>query len=134
MTGLCFFLTMIKYHYNLYEDIKRQLYDWRDRQWIKDQKVVYFYPNPLRALKILLNLPKTNYQTQEDIDCYWGTGGTWGGYEPPDKIYICPDKLSMPLEEIIRHEITHLKYEKDVQGMTHQEKEAYIEAKQEEQS
>lgn len=115
---------MIKYHYNLLEDIKRQWYCWEERKWIKDQGVVYFYPNPWRTIKILLNLPKPSYQSNENIECYWATGGTWGGYQEPNKIFICPTHED--IESVIKHEITHLKCDKDVQGMTHEDKEAYV--------
>ena len=44
-------------------------------------------------------------------------------------IYLCPIKIS-DLERTVRHEITHIIYNKDVQGMTHEQKEAYIESKE----
>ena len=124
---------MIKYHYNLLEDIKRQWYCWEDRKWIKEHNIVYFYPNPLRAIVILYRLLTRSFtcQVDEDVDCYWVTGGNWGGYEEPNKIFICPVKRSPEfIKNVIRHEIIHLKCEPDVQGMTHEEKEAYVVSKQ----
>ena len=117
---------MIKYRYDLYKDIQRQLYCWQDRRWIKDQNIVYFAPNLFRAIKIWLNLPKPTYQCEDEITCYWVTGGTWGGYQLPNEIYVCPYLSPYDVEDIIKHEITHLKHESEVQDMTYQEKENYI--------
>ncbi|MDP3997765.1 MAG: hypothetical protein Q8P73_04675 [bacterium] len=105
-------------------------------RWHKQQKLAIFWPNPWQTIKIAFNWlvlkqPAIKHQFPEDIDCYWISGGVWGSYYLPNKIYICPRKATPQfLEQVIEHEITHLKYENEVKNMTHQEKEAHITAKQ----
>lgn len=124
---------MIKYHYNFLIDLKKQIEAFRDQCWFKENNVTYIPFNPWETLKLIFNRPKIDYQCKEDIDCYWVSGGNGGSYHPPDIITVCPREKSHTVEEIVKHEITHLKCHKDVQGMTHQQKETYIK-KQEEQS
>lgn len=118
---------MIRYHYNFYVDFKQQLKTLRDLRWLKENKIVVFYPNPWKTLKLIFKRPVVKYQCEEDIDCYWVSGGNGGSYYPPSEIRVCPRGMDQAfIERTVRHEITHLKYDKDVQGMSHQEKEAYI--------
>ena len=132
---------MIKYHYNLIEDIKAQLDMLRDIRGHKKRGLVLFYPNPWETLKIalkwtLFKRPVIKYQCEKNINCYFVSGGVWGSYFPStNKIHICPRKAAHEfLEDIIKHEIAHLEYDKDVQGMSHQEKEEYINSKTRKQS
>lgn len=125
---------VIKYHYNLIEDIKAHIYMWRNMKWLKENKIIIIYPSPLKTLKVALNWwilkhPKVKFQCKKDIHCYWVSAGTWGSYWPPDKIWICPIK-NPHLERTVKHEITHIIYDQDVQSMTHKQKEVYIESKE----
>ena len=108
---------MIKYHYSILEDIKaylRVVWYWR---WLRKERIQLLWPRPFK-------IPKIDYQCDKDITCYWVSGGVWGSYKLPDKIYVCPRGDT---ERIIKHEIAHLEHEHEVQGMTHSEKEEYIE-------
>jgi hypothetical protein len=68
--------------------------------------------------------------TENKIFCYWISSGTWGAYTPPNKIFICPWEINKAggLKRVIEHELTHLKYEKDVRQkkLSHEEKEEFI--------
>ena len=121
---------MITYHYNLWEDFKAQALAMRELAWLKEHRIKVFYFNPWETIKLIVKQPKIYVDCREDVKCYWVSGGTWGSYYPPDKIKICPRQASIPfLEDAIRHEITHIKQEPFVQGMTHEEKETYIQSK-----
>jgi hypothetical protein len=77
-----------------------------------------------------IHLPQI--ETPFDITCYLMSSGNWGSYQLPNIVQFCPlemDDLSMTTEELLEHEITHLIHEKDVQDMTHKEKEDFIEDK-----
>jgi len=117
---------MIRYKYNLIVDIQKQVEALRIRRWLRENNVTYIPPNPWETLKLICNRPKIDYQCEDDIDCYWISGGNGGSYYLPNRITVCPREKSHTVEEIIKHEITHLKHESEVQDMTHQEKEAYI--------
>ena len=121
---------MIKYKYNLIVDIQRQIEALHLRRWFKENNVTYIPPNLWETLKLIFNRPKVDYQCEENITCYWISGGNGGSYHPPDIITVCPRQKSYTAEEILKHEIAHLKYHKDVQGMTQKDKEAYINSKQ----
>jgi hypothetical protein len=120
---------MITYKYNLLKDLQIQLevlLHWRE---LKKFNVPVYYPNPWETLKLIFIRPKIDYQCDKDITCYWKSAGTGGSYFPPDEIYVCPREKSYTVEEIVKHEIIHLEHEHEVQNMTHEEKEAYIESK-----
>jgi hypothetical protein len=125
---------MIKYHYNFLIDLKQQLQCWHERQWLKEHNIVVFPFNLWETIKLFFKRPQIDLPRNEDIDCYWVSGGNWGSYDLPNKIYICPRQItSKRIKEIIKHEITHLKCEEIVQqkNMTHTEKEAYVISKEE---
>lgn len=96
--------------------------------WLKEKKLKIFYPNPIKMIYLWFNLPKVDIQSDEDITCYWVHSGTWGAYTPPNKIFVCPWDIDSAggFERLIKHEINHLKFEKDVHDMSHEEKESYI--------
>ncbi|MFA6396848.1 MAG: hypothetical protein WCW84_12860 [Sulfurimonas sp.] len=100
---------------------------WRE---LKKFNVPVYYPNPWETLKLIFIRPKIDYQCDKDITCYWKSAGTGGSYFPPDEIYVCPREKSYTVEEIVKHEIIHLEHEHEVQGMTHEEKEAYVISKE----
>lgn len=128
------YIAMIKYHYNLIEDIKTHVGIWRDMKWLKENKIVIIRPSVFKTISVAFNWwvlkrPKVRFQCEKNIHCYWVSAGNWGSYYPPDKIHICPIKIP-DLERTVQHEITHIIYNEDVQGMTHEQKEAYIESKE----
>jgi len=75
---------MIKYHYNFFVDIKTQIEILRELKWLKENNVVFFYSSPWEILKLIFKRPKINYQCEENITCYWVSGGNWGSYYPPN--------------------------------------------------
>ena len=107
---------------------------WQEIKWLKKNKIVIIYPNPLKTIKVafnwwILKRPKIYVQCDKDVHCYWISAGNWGSYWPPNKIRVCPIKTPH-LERTVKHEITHILYNDDVQDMTHEQKEAYIESKE----
>ncbi|HBE89958.1 MAG: hypothetical protein A3E37_05390 [Candidatus Andersenbacteria bacterium RIFCSPHIGHO2_12_FULL_46_9] len=121
---------MIKYRYNLIKDLKNHIDVLMSLRELKKLPVTIHYPNPWETLKLIFIRPKIDYQCDKDITCYWKSAGTGGSYFPPDEIYVCPRETSYTVEEIVKHEIIHLEHEHEVQGMTHEEKEAYIISKE----
>lgn len=125
---------MIQYHYNIIEDIKAHFSMWQKRKWLKENDIVIIRPNIFNTVSVafswwILKRPKVSFQCDKNVHCYWVSAGNWGSYYPPDKIHICP--INIPnLERTIKHEITHILYDQDVQDMTHQEKEAYVISKE----
>ncbi len=101
----------------------------RNAHWLEEKKIVAFKPCIFKMIKFWFNLPTgPKIETDFPVTCYWLSSGTWGSYTPPDKIFICTRGLKN-IEEVIQHEITHLKYNMDVRGMSHEEKEKYINEK-----
>ena len=125
---------MITYRYSIYEDVKIFLHNKKNEGFIKNHGLYYIRWSLGAYLKLLyhhffkrLELP--NIDIDKDIVCYIVSSGTWGAYELPNKIYLCPidmQHLPMSVEELIKHEIAHLKYEKLVKDKTHEEKEKFI--------
>lgn len=102
-----------------------------DEEWCKAHKIVYFKPSValkkwLKKWLKTVKLPKI--ETTPDIICYWREFGTWGMYHPDDNsISICPYRIEEAggLEEVIKHELSHLKHP-EADQMSHEEKEEYI--------
>jgi len=119
---------MIIYKYSLKEDLRWSFRTIKNLKWLKKHNLKIFYPNLFRMILLWFKKPKINFQTTKDITCYWIHAGTWGSYTPPNKIFICPWKIAQAggLQRVIEHEITHLEYEPSVKGMTHEEKEKFI--------
>lgn len=119
---------MIQYKYNLINDINHAFNTIRNFKWFKKQGLVFFWPTPFRMIRLILNRPKVSeIDIKEEIVCYWVSSGTWGSYSLPNQIYICPWQLTEDkIAEIILHEIKHLYNEDKVRGMTHEEKEKFI--------
>jgi hypothetical protein len=100
------------------------------QSWLKEKGLVFFMPSIFRMIKLWFHRPiGPEIQSDFVVTCFWISSGTWGGYRPPDKIFICPHKIPN-LEKVIRHEITHLQHDKDVLGLEHEQKEDYINAKE----
>lgn len=120
----------MKYRYSLYEDLKIFLHTRRSMDFFA-REGIYVIPWTLkRYIKFLWNF--FTYERPDidvDMTCYFVSCGTWGAYELPDKVYVCPidiEYLDITMRELIMHEIAHIKHEDAVQGMTHKEKEEYI--------
>lgn len=127
---------MIKYHYNIIEDIKAHYDFFLSYRWLKEHNIQIIYPNPLNTFKVAFNWwalksPKINFQCDKEIHCYWVSAGNGGCYWPPDKIWVCPVNNDA-IERTIKHEITHILYEEEVQvrKLSHEEKEQYIISKE----
>lgn len=117
---------MITYKYSLLEDLRWAYRTVRNRRWLKEKKIIFFFPNPSNFIKLLLHKPKQTYiDVNSKIICYWISSGTWGSYTPPNKIFICPWK-NPDLKKTIIHELKHLKYYHEVANMSHEKKEDYI--------
>ncbi|MDP1706518.1 MAG: hypothetical protein Q8L36_01735 [bacterium] len=126
---------MIVYKYDLFQDIKVILHNRRQAVWLKEKNLVVFPFNIFRSLKIIFRWflfrrpvrPVIDFH--EDVFCYWVTAGTWGAYELPNKIFICPENLTPEkLEDTIKHEIIHIFSEDEIRarGMSHEEKESLV--------
>lgn len=122
-------MNQINFKYSLVRDIIAIFDVYRQRKLIKDNKIIVFRPSFFRFLRILFFRPKINRSSDIKVNCYWVSHGTWGSYEYPDKIMIMPFDLpeDMSLEELIDHEIDHLKHP-EAEEMEHKEKEKYIES------
>lgn len=120
---------MITFKYNLFVDIYNSFITIKEYRWLKKHKLIFFLPNPFLMLKLIFNRPKPLLIDTGDMDivCYWVSSGTWGSYQPPNKIFICPWNIP-DMEEIIKHEIKHLKYEYKVKNMSHEDKEDFIDS------
>lgn len=123
---------IITYKYNLIEDLRWSFRTLKNREWLQKKGLKVFYPNIFRLVKLLVKQPKVDTQTKEDITCYWIHAGTWGSYTPPDKIFICPWQIEEVggFDKVIKHELTHLKYFKETEKMSHEAKEEFINKKQ----
>jgi len=118
---------MIKYKYNLLVDFKiigQTFYYYR---WLKSKGIKIIHPNHFRMVSLWWrlpdNLPKINLK--KDITCYIVSCGTWGAYQEPDKIFICPYGIK-DVEDVINHEIRHLEYANETRHMTHEDREKYV--------
>lgn len=125
---------MIQYHYSVIEDCKAHYEFIRNFRWLKNNNIEIIYPNPFNTLRVAfswwaLKRPKVSFQCDRNIHCYWVSAGNGGSYWPPDKIWVCPIRNNM-LDRTVKHEVTHILYDQDVQGMTHEEKEAYVISKE----
>lgn len=104
----------------------------KNKKWLQKKGLVFFMPSILRMIKLWFNLPKgpeIETESKKNITCYWISSGTWGAYRPPNKIFICPEKIPN-INKVIIHELTHLQYEKEVCNLSHEDKEKYINNKQ----
>ena len=119
---------MITYKYSLKQDLRWSYRTLKNRKWLREQNLKIFYPNICRMVFLWIKKPKTNFQIEENIICYWVHASTWGAYTPPNEIFICPWQIEQTggLERVIKHEISHLKYTEHTKKMSHQDKEQFI--------
>lgn len=121
-------MIIYKYVPNLFE------YDPESELFCKKHNIVYFKPTPQlkRWLSNWLKVTKLpTIECKPDVVCYWRSFGTWGMYHPDDfSISVCPYKIENApggLKGVIKHEIAHLLHP-EANGMSHVEKEKYIES------
>jgi hypothetical protein len=125
-------MEQIRYKYSIKWDIIWAFRTVKKLKWLSEKKLAVFKPSLTKTIWLWFHIPSgPKIETASPITCYWISSGTWGSYTPPDKIFICPRGLK-DIERVIRHEITHLTYNKDVENMSHEQKEEYINQKQEE--
>lgn len=87
--------------------------------------------NYIKFLSYLFKKEYPNVHINDKYTCYFVSCGTWGAYREPNTIFFCPiDKelMEMTQDDLIYHEMKHIKYSEHVKGMTHKEKEKYIDA------
>lgn len=126
------FLPMPKlaYRYSLKWDLVWAFRTNRNAGWLKSKKLVVFNPSLFQMIKLWFKKPiGPEIGTEFPVVCYWISSGTWGSYTPPNKIFICPRGLKN-IEKVIRHELAHIKYNDEVQKMTYEDKERYINDRQ----
>ena len=117
---------MITYKYNLLADVLWNIRMLFYVRWFEKNKLIYFKPSLRGIINLYTHRPiNPCVKTADDYICYWVSAGTWGAYDLPNKIFICPRNIPN-LEQTIRHEIAHLKYEKKLGGLSFEEKEKYI--------
>lgn len=120
---------MIEYKYSLIEDLKTAANVVWLYFWLKKNKMIFFLPTLGRFIRIRRYRPKPlQIDIAENITCYFTSSGTWGAYELPNKIFICPWE-NRDMASVIKHEITHLRHEREVRNLKHKEKEKIIESK-----
>lgn len=125
---------MITYKYSFWQDLKLFLHNRKNEKQLEENRVVFIYFSLSKYLKLLvdfhrgkIDLPRLNLR--ENIVCYIVSSGTWGAYESPNKIFICPleiDKLFCSMKELIVHEIVHLRLEKRLRGESFEERERIV--------
>lgn len=119
-------MKQIKYKYSLKWDLIWMYRNMKNMRWLTEKRIVVFKPSIFKMVKLWFNMPVgPKIETELLVTCYWLSSGTWGSYIPPDKIFICPRGLK-DVVRVINHEISHLKHDEEVQGMSHEEKENYI--------
>ena len=100
---------MITYKYSFWQDLKLFLHNRKSKKQLEKNGVVFICFSFAKYVKLLLDfyrgridLPGLNLKV--NIICYIISSGTWGAYESPNKIFICPletDKLSRSMKELI---------------------------------
>ena len=119
-------MIIYKYLENFFED------DPESEAFCKKHNIVYFKPSKKRKVwlkKWLKTAKLPRIECEPDIICYWRDFGTWGMYHSEDNsISICPYEIDKAggLEEVIKHEIAHLKHP-EADNMPHEKKEEYVE-------
>ncbi|MFH0874074.1 MAG: hypothetical protein V1846_04540 [Candidatus Komeilibacteria bacterium] len=122
---------MIAYKYSLIEDLRWSYRTLSNLKWLKQKKLVVFYPNIFRMLLLWFKRPKIELFSDRDIICYWVHCGTWGAFTPPNKIFICPWEIENAggFNKVIDHEIKHLIYYEETKHLEHEEREKIINSK-----
>lgn len=123
----------IQYRYNILIDLSNSIQTWKERDWLKKNDLAYSMPSLKTTLQLLLKRPVgIEIKTHEPIICYWVSSGTWGSYQEPNIIYICPWHIENAggLERVIRHELLHLKHHSETKDMDHDAKESFIEKRE----
>lgn len=119
----------IRYRYSLKWDLTWAYRTIKNYRWCRSKGLPIFTPSVLKMIELWICRPVgPKIETEFPVTCYWISSGTWGAYTPPDKVFICP-RNQKNIERVIKHEITHLKYNDDVKNMTHEEKEKFINSK-----
>jgi hypothetical protein len=123
----------VTFKYSLLKDFQNFFEIFGQRKWLKEQGIKFFWPSFFRLIKIIFRRPKIVFSTDIPVVCYFVSNGTWGAYEHPDRIIIMPFDLpeDMTLEELIGHEIAHLKHP-EADSLEHAEKEKYIDKQSDE--
>ncbi len=122
------FIGMITYKYSLKEDLRWAYRTVKNRKWLEEKNLKYFFPNIFRMIVLWFRKPNINFQSDQDVYCYWVHANTWGAYTPPNKIFICPWHIDEAggFERVIKHEIKHLELFDKIRDMSHEDKEKFI--------
>lgn len=125
---------MIVYKYSLVKELKMIIQNYNNKKYLINKGVVFIDFNFWKFVKLYiyfkrgkLELPAVNIS--ENVVCYIVSCGTWGAYELPNKIFICLNNLEdlqMSVDELIIHEIVHLRLENKLRGVSFEMKEKIV--------
>ncbi len=129
----------LQFKYSLKEDLRWIYKTLREFKQLEDKGLLVFFPSIQKTFSLWLKRPKTiDVEVRYPITCYWRSAGTWGGFTPPNKIYICPWKktggmyTTEELKRVIYHEIFHLYYFEETKNLSFKDREKYINLKMKE--
>ncbi|OGY84909.1 MAG: hypothetical protein A3F54_04150 [Candidatus Kerfeldbacteria bacterium RIFCSPHIGHO2_12_FULL_48_17] len=117
---------MITYQYSPTKDVTAAWQTLKNWHWLRKNRMIFFLPTPVRFFRLFFRQPRPLQITcKENIQLFWVSSGTWGSYELPNSIFICPWGIK-DMKSVITHEIAHLKHEDNAGGLSHEDKEKYI--------
>jgi hypothetical protein len=125
---------MLRYKYDFQWDLQNAKWTLAEFKWLKDHRIVVFYPNFIRWIWLLLWIvisKKPTLEINSDVISFWVSSGTWGSYHPErNSISICPWKIKDSpggnLESLIVHELVHLEHP-ELGNLSFEERENKIE-------
>jgi hypothetical protein len=123
----------IEYKYSFLVDIRNAWQTLRERRWLEENNLAYGMPSCKTMWRLFRNRPVgVSIKANRPVTCYWVSSGTWGSYEFPDRIYICPWHIEKAggLERVMRHELLHLEHFNETVGMDYLARELYIDKKE----
>jgi hypothetical protein len=122
---------MVIYKYSLLKEIKLLVHNYRNKKDLIKKDIVFIDFNFWNFIILyyrfrVSKIKMPHIDIPEDVICYIVSCGTWGAYKLPNKIFICLNEignLSMSLEDLILHEIIHLRLEASIKDMDFHTKE-----------
>lgn len=131
----------LKFKYSPLIDLRWSLRTLLNGRSLERKGLAVFRPSFSRMLSLWSRRPEAiDVEVEWPITCYWVSAGTWGAFIPPDRILLCPWKKAggaysaEELRRVIRHELFHLYYYDETKGMSHADREAYVNRKMKEEN
>lgn len=120
----------LEFKYSFFVDLRIALQTLRELSWLKKNNLAYVMPSFRTMWQLYRHQPiGLPIKTEIPTTCYWVSSGTWGSYELPNRIYICPWYIERGggMERVIRHELLHLDCHERTLNMDYDSKEAVVE-------